>query len=189
MNASRQRLVALGILAAVLGLVWLLVIDPIAGAFAAQSDDIAEAHRLLTAYAQRIAMRPLLEAQLASLKQHESTSAGLIGGGSAELAAANIQNTVKALIESESGQVTSAQNLQPVTADGFQRVEIQYDVTLPMARLKNLTYKLETAMPFLFLDGIDLRAPENWQNAGIALDPPPIQVRWTVSAYRWTGAP
>lgn len=183
----RQRLLALGILGLVLGLAWLLVFGPIVAAFADQADHIDDGKRLLVAYSQRIAMRPAIEARLAALRQNETSATGLIGGASAELAAANIQSTVKALIESMSGTVTSAQNLPPVTANGFQRVQIQYDIALPMTRLKSAAYQIETGVPYLFLDGIDLRAPEDWQNAGVT-DPPNLQVRWTVSAYRWTGA-
>jgi Type II secretion system (T2SS), protein M subtype b len=188
-SPSGQRILALALLALAIGLGWLAVVQPIADAFAAQGEDIARAHQLLAAYDQKIAMRPIVEARLREMKQHEASSTGLIGGASAELAAANIQNIVKALIESESGQVHSAQNLTPVSDDGFQRVEIQYDLSLPMRRLKDATYRIETSVPYLFLDGIDMRAPENWQSmGGQALDPPNLEIRWTVHGYRWIGA-
>lgn len=188
MTDSRQRLLALGILLVAIGFLWLGVVEPIAGAFAAQDDEIAQSHQLLAAYERRIAMRPLVQARLAELKTHESSSTGLIDGNSAELAAANIQNLVKGVIESEAGQVHSAQNLQPVTNDGFQRIDIQYDVSIPMTHLKSVAYRLETSTPYLFLDGIDMRAPENWQSNGLTMDPPNLEVRWTVRAYRWMGA-
>ena len=189
MTASRQRLLALALLFAAIGFAWLLVIQPIADAFAAQAEGIAQSHSLLAAYERRIALRPAVEARLAELKSHETSAAGLIGGASAELAAANIQNLVQTLVESGAGRVHSAQNLTPVTADGFQRIDIQYDVSLPMTRLKNIAYRIETGTPYLFLDGIDLRAPENWESSGFQQDPPNLEVRWTVRAYRWTGAP
>ncbi len=186
---SRQRLVALGLLLAAIAAVWLAVVMPIADAFAAQREDIAHARQLLADYQRRIALRPAVEARLADLKQHEASSMGLIGGASAELAAANIQNLMKALIEAQSGQVRSAQNLTPASAGGFQRIDIQYDVTLPMTRLKDMTYRIETTLPFLFLDNIDLHAPEGWQTPGGPTDPPDLTVRWTVHGYRWTGTP
>ena len=188
MTASRQRLVALGLLFAAIGFAWLLVVQPVADAFASQSEEIAQSHGLLAAYERRIALRPAVEARLAEIRSHENSATGLIGGTSAELAAANIQNLVKALIESEAGQVRSAQNLAPVSADGFQRIDIQYEVSIPMTRLKSIAYRIETGTPYLFLDAIDLRAPENWQGIGLQMDPPNLEVRWTVRAYRWAGA-
>ncbi|MEI9886377.1 MAG: type II secretion system protein GspM [Rhizomicrobium sp.] len=188
MTASRQRLLALGLLVVALGLVWLSIVQPVIDAFAAQSEAIDRSHRLLSAYARRIALRPVVEARLAELKNHESSAAGLIDGGSAELAAANIQNQVKALIESEAGQIRSAQNLPPQTEGGFQRIDIQYDVSIPMTRLKSIAYRIETGTPYLFLGGIDLHAPESWESYGVLSDPPNLDVRWTVRAYRWMGA-
>lgn len=188
MSEQRQRLLALGILAVAIGVVWLAVIEPIADAFAAQADDIAQSRMMLDAYARRIAMRPVIEARLADVRRNQNSAAGLVPGNSAELAAASVQATVKALIEAGAGQVTSVQNLTPATKDGFQRIDIQYDATLPMTQLRNVTYRIETAVPYLFLDGIDLRAPENWQGIGVAMDAPNLQVRWTVHAYRWVGA-
>jgi len=187
MTPSRQRLVALGLLLLAIGFIWLAVIMPVSDAFADQQDAIDQSHQLLAAYESRIALRPIVEARLAELKSHETSNTGLIEGASAELAAANVQNLVKSLVESESGQVHSAQNLAPVTAGGFQRIDIQYDVSLPMTHLKSAAYRIETSTPYLFLDGIDLRAPENWESAGQQNDPPNLEVRWTVRAYRWTG--
>ena len=187
MTESRRRLTALAILFAVVAAVWLAVIQPVADAFATQSAEIDDLHSQLALYRTRIALKPIVEVQLAALKEHEASSTGLIAGNSPELAAANIQNAVKTLIESDGGQIRTAQNLTPTTADGFQRIEIQYEASVPMARLKHMAYRIETGVPFLFLDAVDLRAPENWQNAGVALDPPPLDVRWTVHGYRWTG--
>lgn len=188
MTAERQRLLALGILGLVLAAGWLVVVQPVIDAFLAQRDDIEQSQRMLAAYEARIAMKPLVQARLDALKRNESSSTGLIGGASAELAAANIQSLVKTLIESASGQVRSAQNLPPVSGDGFERIQIQYDVSVPMTKLKDMAYRIETATPYLFLDGIDLRAPESWDTSGVQADPPNVDIRWTVSGYRWTGA-
>jgi len=187
MTASQQRLLALGILLVAVAAAWLVVIEPISNAFAAQDEEIAQSHQMLAAYERRIALRPLIEKRLAELKQDDASAAGAIPGVSAELAAANIQKIVKTIIEGQNGQIRSVQNLVPVTAAGFQRVEIQYELSLPMTRLKAAAYRLETNAPYLFLDGIDVRAPENWQSGPYETDPPNIDVRWTVRGYRWVG--
>ena len=189
MSPGRHRLLALGLLLVAVAGIWLLGVEPIAAAFRAQQDDIAQSRHQLAAYERRIALRPVIAARLADLQQRESSNSGVVEGTSAELAAAGVQNIMKALIESESGQVHSAQNLPAVTADGFQRIDIQYDATIPMTRLKNATYRIETSVPYLFLDGVDLRAPESWQVGPYQTDAPNVEVRWTVHGYRWVGAP
>ena len=188
MTPPQQRLIALGILLVTVALVWVVVVEPIADAFAAQGEEIAQSHQILAAYERRIALRPLIEKRLAEMKQDDASSAGAIPGISAELAAANVQKIVKAIIEGQSGQIRSVQNLPPATAAGFQRIEIQYDLSLPMARLKAAAYRLETSTPYLFLDRIDIRAPESWEGGSYEADPPNVDVRWTVRGYRWVGA-
>ncbi len=185
----KSKLLALGVLAAVFVAGFFLVVQPVVDAFADQDAEIAQSKLLLAAYEARIASQPLVEERLAELRQREAASTGVISGSSAELAAANTQAIVKALIESEGGQVRSAQNLAPVSQDGFERIDVQYDVAVPMTRLKDTTYKLETNVPYLFLDGIDMRAPESWQAEGAPYDPPNLEIRWTVRAYRWVGKP
>jgi hypothetical protein len=187
-EATRSRLLALGILLTVVAAAWLAVAEPIAAAFAAQDEDIAQSHRMLAAYERRIALRPVIEAKLDGLKLQQTANTGVIDGASAELAAASIQSVVKALIEAQSGQILSAQNLPPVATDGFQRIDVQYEATLPMTRVKEAAYRIETATPYLFLDAVDIRAPESWQLGPYATEPPPVDVRWTVHGYRWVGA-
>jgi hypothetical protein len=189
MTASQQRLLALGILLVVVALGWLLVVDPITEAFAAQDEEIAQSHQMLAAYERRIALRPLIEKRLAESRRTDASSAGAVPGISAELAAANVQKLVKAIIEGQGGQIRSVQNLAPVATAGFQRIEIQYDLSLPMTRLKGTAYRIETNAPYLFLDGVDIRAPENWQAGPYTSDAPDLDVRWTVRGYRWAGAP
>jgi general secretion pathway protein M len=186
-TASRQRLLALGILGIVLAAAWFAAIGPVLDAFAEQSARIDDLRAQLAAYEGHIALQPAVEMRIAALKRSEASSTGLIDGKSAELAAANIQNLVRPLIETQAGQIRSAQNLPPADADGFQKIEIQYDVSLPMTRLKAVVYRIETSTPYLFLDAIDMRVPENWQAPGSGIDAPNIDVRWTVRGYRWTG--
>jgi hypothetical protein len=184
----RRRLLALGILLLGVAAAWLLVIEPIAGAFAVQDDDIAQSHRMLATYEGRMALRPVIEAKLAEARRQQTASVGVVGGASAELAAAVIQNMMKTLIESQLGQVHSAQNLPPVTTGGFQRIDVQYEASIPMTHLKDATYRIETSTPYLFLDAVDLRAPENWQITPYTADPPNVEVRWTVHGYRQVDA-
>ena len=187
MTAPRQRLLAFGILALGLAVVWLALVSPVLDAFAAQSARIEDLRLQLASYEGQIALRPAVEMRIAALNRQAASGAGLVDGKSAELAAATMQTLVRPLIESQAGQIRSAQNLPPVTEGGVERVDIQYDLSLPMTHLKDVAYRIEASTPYLFLDGLDLRAPENWQTMGAALDPPSLDVRWTVRGYRRAG--
>ena len=180
----RARLLALAILGLVVATLWLVVVQPIAGAFAAQSDAMAQSQTRIGAYQAEIASQKDYEAELALVNAQQTGSAGLVSGKNSALAAANMQNLVSLLVESEQGQVRSAQNLPATAVDGFERIAIQYDVSLPTKNLRETAYRLETQTPYLFLDNVDIRMPETWQSEGAASDPPNLEIRWTVHAFR-----
>lgn len=178
----------LAILAGVVAGFGLLVVFPVWEVFAAQSDDIAQSRRQLSLYQMEIASRPRLEAELAALNQREASSAVLLRGNSAALAAANMQSIVKPLIESHGGQVRSAQNLPSAPLGDLEEIEVQYDLSLPVGSLKEVTYQLETGAPYLFLDDVDIKVWESLQSEGSSAEPPNVQVHWTIAGYRWAGA-
>ena len=185
----QQQALAAGILLGLALIAWFAVINPIAGAFQDQRERQDRASRLLASYQAELAARPQLEAQLDRLKEGQSATSRLVQGQNADLAAANMQSLVKALVAQETGQIRTAQNLDPQSNDGLERIAIQYEISLPAARLENTIYRVETDSPNLFLDDVDNRMPESWQTEGAAGDPPPVEVRWTVRGYRNMGSP
>jgi hypothetical protein len=145
--------------------------------------------RQLAAYRAALASRPALEAERDRVSAKSSSVAGLVPGETAALAAANIQNMVKAIVSSNGGDIRSSQALPASTTDGFEKIEVSYDIALPEDRLKDLAYQLETHTPYLFLDNVaiqmpQLRLPQSSDNPVAKLE-----IHWTVRAYRWAGAP
>jgi general secretion pathway protein M len=184
-----KRGLPIAVLAATLAAFGLIVVVPVAALFADQSGEMDDSKQLLAIYQAEIASRPALEAELAAVKKREGATAGLVGGGNAALAASNIQNLVKPLVESDGGQVRSVQNLPSTPSGGFEKIGIRYDVSVPLGGLKDVAYRLETGVPYLFLDDVDIKIPESWQSEGSMSMPPDLQVRWTVQGYRWAGGP
>jgi len=165
----------------------LFVVLPVMYLFAEQNDEIDQSKHLLAICEAEKASRPQLEAQLAALRQREETAAGLVAGGSAALSAANIQSAMKSLVEAHGGKVRSVQNLPSTPSQGFEKIAVQYDLSIPVGGLKGLVYSIETHVPYLFLADVDIRTPEGWQNEGPLNAPPDLQIRWTVEGYREAG--
>jgi general secretion pathway protein M len=171
--------IAAGAIAAVF-----FVLLPVGYLFTAQHDDIKQSKELLAVYRAEIASRDRLEDELAGLRRREAAGGGLVSGTSAALAAADIQSRMKAMIERHGGRVRSVQNLPAAPVKGFEKVSVRYDLSITAGGLKGLLYQIETGTPYLFLDDIDLRMPEGWQEEGPQNAPPEMQVRWTVEGYR-----
>jgi hypothetical protein len=152
--------------------------------FQRSASEVTAASESLAAYRAELAQRPRLEAEFARTKTREESAAGLLHGASGPLAAAELQRVVKDVITGCGGDVHSAQNLPPSQRSGLETVEVQYELTLPLATLKRAIYRLETATPYLFLDHVDLKV---WEAPQPSTTPPTIQVQWIVRGYRWTG--
>jgi general secretion pathway protein M len=186
---TRGRGWPLVILAGIVVVLAIVVVLPVAESFAEQNDEIAQSRDDLALYRAQIAARPQLEATLASIDRREASTAGLLRGDSDALAAATMQSLVKALIERHGGQVRSVQNLPSVPVGGLRKIEVQYEVSIPLGALKSVTYQLETGEPYLFLDNVDIRAEDGWIADSAKAAPRDLHVQWTISGYRWAGAP
>jgi hypothetical protein len=156
--------------------------------FGGQSADTDESVHQLAFYRAEAAMRPQLEAQLKTLKLQAAATPGLIGNDNPSLAQAQLQDEVKAIVTANLGEVRTAQIVPASTVDGFQVIAIQYDLMVPMAKLRDLTYAVETHTPYLFIDEADITSTQDFQSGDPQTANPMIEVRWTVHGYRWSGA-
>jgi len=182
------RLLALGILAIVLAVVATVVVLPLA---ALLDPDQSEAEHLLQRWATYDAViqsRPALEDHLKKLRSDASAQAGTLKGDTTALAAASLQGDVKEIVERHGGQIRSARILPAQAVDAFEKVGVHYDVALPQPALERLLYDLEAHVPFLFVEAVDIRMPENWQ-PGQGGPQPSLAIRWQVIGYRWKGQP
>jgi hypothetical protein len=110
-----------------------------------------------------------------------------LSANTATLAQAQLQSAMKTIIESNGGVLLSAQILPPESVKGFDVVAIQYDLTLPLSRLRNLLYGVETHTPYFFINEADILMPANWYPDNAQAPDPTLELRWTVHAYRWNG--
>ena len=177
-------------MAILIGIVLVLVMAvavPVAGSFAEQNDEIEQSKTLLADYRAEIAARPALEARLAALGRREATTGGLLRGDSTALAAADMQTLVTTLVHQHGGQVRSVQNFPAAPAGGLEKIAVQYELSLPLASLQNVVYRLETGQPFLFLDRVDIHPEEAGTLDGAA--PRDLHVELLIRGYRWAGTP
>jgi general secretion pathway protein M len=184
---SSMRGWAVAILAALTILLLAAIFLPLGEAFAGQSADAAAAQQALATYRAEIAARPRLEAERNAVDRQEASAAALVGGASTALAAASLQSLVKDLVEKHGGQLRSAQTLYGAPSGGLEKVEVQFEVSLPLGSLKAATYELETGSPYLFLDIVDIR-PEIY-SGGATGAPGDLHVQWTLHGYRRMGTP
>lgn len=162
------------LLAASIGIVVSLAEDLSSG-----SEHLEQSRRLLAGYQRIGAQRLQIEQSLAAVRQAEAALPGPWPGATPELAASQMQAEVKRLVESAGGQIRTVQPVPAATESGFERFGLRLELAVPMTALPPLLQAIEAHTPYLFLDKIDIRAPDG-QVTGMPL----LTVRGDVSGYR-----
>jgi general secretion pathway protein M len=176
---------AMAILAAIVVVLLIAVVAPVTLSFAEQSDEVAQSRDQLADYRAQIASRPVLEARLAAIDKQDASTAGLLRGDSTALAAANMQGLVTALLHRHGGQVRSMQNLPSSFTGGLEKIDVQFELSVPLASLKSVIYQLETGLPFLYIDQMAIHPEEDAALDGPMSAPRDLHVELLVHGYRW----
>jgi general secretion pathway protein M len=151
-----------------------------------ESADTQEALDELAAYHAEANTRLVAEAAYKQALARAGGAPGLLHAGNTALAEAQLESQFKTIVTTAGADVKSAQILPAAKASGFEVIAVQFDMTVPASRLRDLTYAVETHSPYLFVDDVTLSAP-NWQASDAKASDPSLDLRWTVRGYRWSG--
>lgn len=179
----RSALIALGSAGLLLLLLLGTFIYLIAGGASEEArENIAD----LSRFRAEAAARPQVERAYATLRTQAANLPTLAHGENDALAQSSLQSDIKAMVERAGGEVRSAFALPPSKDHGLDLVSVQYDIAVPATRLHELAYALETHLPYLFMTSADVTAPQTWPTDPKAPEPQ-LELRCTLSAYRWSG--
>ncbi|HEV8680320.1 MAG TPA: type II secretion system protein GspM [Stellaceae bacterium] len=153
-----SRAAALLLLAAVLAVAYVWIVEPIAAAYANTEAAIADTRDLVERYDRLAAARASLEAQLAAIEQKPDTAAYYLSGATDALAAASLQARVTALVEGSGATLLSIQTLTSTEDRGLRRVAIRLQMTAEIAPLVRVLHGLESGIPLLFVDNLELQS-------------------------------
>ena len=133
--------------------------------------------KMLEKYISLIAEKPDLEKKLESLQEErKADDSKIIDAQTLSIAAATLQETVKALITGRGGSITSERVEKPDNLGNFKVINVSIDAILPDTRaLSDLLYGVETRTPYLIIKEVDTRV-RNFR------DPKELMVKIRVSA-------
>jgi general secretion pathway protein M len=124
-----------------------------------QRYDIAveDAATRLEKYSRIVGMRDGLVKKAMEVKVLES-SHHFLKSASPALAAAELQEQAKIILDENGGKLNSIQIL-PHKDDGlYRQVSVSLQLTAPLSSVKAMLYALESAHPYLFVDNLQIRA-------------------------------
>jgi general secretion pathway protein M len=177
------RLAALTLLLGLLGVSYLYVVAPVLAAYQNIDDSLEETSALLQRYEGVARTRDIYQARLDELTARLSGTGIYLSGGTDALAAAELQAHVRKAVDLHNGQLRSIQNL-PARSDGdFRRLGVRVQFSASLSSFHTILYGLESAIPYLFVDNLDIHNRRaNRRSAHENLDPH-LTVRLDLSGY------
>jgi len=140
-----------------------------------QVTSVKEAEATKTAslekYLAFVAKRADFEKRLTELKdERNADELLLLSGDTLSLAAASLETTVKGVITSRGGTISSERVEKPEDLGKFKVVSVSIDAVLPDAKaLSDTLYAMETQTPYLVVRELDTRVKNMTQPADLML--------------------
>lgn len=149
---------------------------------------VEDAAARLVRYSRIVGMRDGLQKKNLEVKALEGTR-HFLKSATPALAAAELQEQVKVILDENGGKLNSIQIL-PHKDDGtYRRIAISLQFNAPLSAIKSMLYAWESAHPYLFIENVQIRVPNA---TGARIDPlsePELFVQMDVNGYALKGAP
>lgn len=153
-----SRLVAVGLLLAVVALGWLAAVQPVIAKWYDTEAQIEQTHDLLQRYQEISAGRDELQAELAYWRDEILPQSGVFSGDNRAIVAAELQSTVSNIVKRADGELLSIQILREQTEGDLEVVSVRVQFSAEVESLTSIFYELESVRPYLFIDNLSIRA-------------------------------
>lgn len=150
------RIAATFILCGVLLAVWLYMFAPYFRYLIEQRDELDNLQRRLNSYERLLAVESNIEnvlEQLAVPGKHEEL---LLPDASQAIASAKLRDLINGYIESTGARLISSQSYHDNDLPGAEMVGLRIQVNGEVENLLDILYKIETALPVLFVDKLNI---------------------------------
>jgi len=170
-SGRRGQLLALSLLLAALGGVYLLVASPLLGLYAERAAVLENRRMLLPRLRAAAEELPILRARVEQLRVAAGTRKITLEGASDPIAAATLQSRIEELAASAGATIGSTESLPAEARSGYRRIGLRYVLSGSYETLVKFLAKLEAATPPLVIDNLHihgvLRRPGTPANAGL----------------------
>ena len=138
-----SRGLALAILVALVLLAFTGIVQPLLETYGT-ARAAAEQMRTAIAHAERVGRNPAeLKTELAQLKERQNSTVGFLRGFNEPLAAAELQDRLKTIVESARGELRSTQILPARDEGKVRRISIRCQIQADITELQRVFYQLE----------------------------------------------
>lgn len=174
----QRRTLALGLLAAVLLLVYASTLQPVISKYVSYRATIKDSLFQIDRLQRSVADIPVLEARLEQLRQQSDAAERYLQHGTPALAAADLQQQIGRIVSSAGGRLVSSQVVRYPGEDGHTGVALRVRLSGDSQMLRQVLHTIESSEePFLFVDNLDIRSTQARQRRG---QPPDLSENLTV---------
>lgn len=178
MTPRQARLLALSLLAGAILLVLAIVAAPVIWLNHRYNQAIEQQIDLLGRYSRIGATGPELGRQLAALKAR-GTRTFFLKSTVPALAASEVQEIAKGIIESNGGKIASMQIPEHKDDAGFRKVTVSIQMTAAVSATQKIFHALETQRPYFMLDNVSIRSTA-WRQAPRSTNAPGPEPEYAV---------
>jgi len=153
-----QRLAALALLLLVGGALYLAVDQWLIGRYRDYQNQLQQQQERLAQLERIAATREPVQQRIAKIQQDRNITAQYLPQSAPALAAAELQQRIKAVVEAAGGTLQSTQALPPVEEGGAMKVTVSAIMNGDTGSVQKVLYDLEGQTPLLFVDNLELSA-------------------------------
>jgi general secretion pathway protein M len=154
----QRRILAIGLLLLLVVVVVRIAMVPIVSTYLGNREAIVQMQDTITRYSKLSAQLDTLRLAVEELKEADDLDRYVLAQESEALAAAALQERVKAVVTNSGGTLSSTQVL-PADADkGFKRIGVSVRMGVSIDALQRVLYELENDLPYLVADDIVILA-------------------------------
>lgn len=189
MSPAQSRAAALALLVAVLVLAVCAIAVPLWLLNRHYDSALDDSVTRLERYSKIAGMRDGLIRKSAEVKAL-AASHHYLKSASPALAAAELQEQAKVILEANGGKLNSIQILPHKDDGAYRQISVALQLSAPLSAIKGMLYALESARPYLFIDNFSVRSMAGF-GPRIGADPavePDLTVQFDVTGYALKGA-
>lgn len=154
---NKSRLAALGLLFAVLVLLYFAIAAPLIGLGREYGDTIEDLRFRLTRLRKVASEKEGLMQRLEKLKAEGQDDERYLAKNTAALASAELQTRIKEAVGNAGGELTSTQVIPERNEERFTRIAVKVRMNGSTPVLREVLHSFESAEPYLFIENLNIR--------------------------------
>jgi general secretion pathway protein M len=179
-----SRTLAVLLLLGVAAGVWSALVEPMLAEYRNDRQDVQLLRERQVRQDRLIGMRGKLTEAVQNLRKEGADGVSYLGGSTASIAAARLQDRIRDVVSGAGGTLSSVQILDPAADGENRKVGLRLSATVDTSGLNQMLYLIESGRPYLFVDGLSIDAAGLSNRPGAEADPDmALAVRFDVYGF------